>query len=208
VQGDTVISSTVSIFAHIKEKWQGPFTPLQILALDTIKPSTFVCSADDDKIVRAGDNELLLQLFIKRMSSVVSKNRCPRCNVPLVEIPYESTFTLQCSFCNGNLMECNVSERIITRKDKVFSEDEINNTKIWRNLQKVNIYESDGFPNIRCPICNTQMAMVFHSMLTGVIIDRCLNKNCRAAWYDGGELEKIQILVEDAEKTAAVKDET
>ncbi|MDO8734478.1 MAG: M48 family metalloprotease, partial [Elusimicrobiota bacterium] len=56
VQGDTVISSTVSFFAHIKEKWQGPFTPLQILALDTIKPSTWICATSDDKIVRAGDN--------------------------------------------------------------------------------------------------------------------------------------------------------
>ncbi len=201
-------------FAHIKEKWEGPFAPLQLLALDTIKPSTFVCSADDDKIVRAGDNEILLSLFVRRMTNEVSKNRCPRCNVPLVEMPYEGTFTLHCSFCNGNLMKYGVSERIITRKDKVFSEDEIKNAKTWRNLQKVNpalskmtlrksgvnISESDGFPDIRCPICNTRMAMVFHSMLTGVIIDRCLNKNCRAAWCDGGELEKIQILVEDTEK--------
>ncbi|MBI5573722.1 MAG: M48 family metalloprotease [Elusimicrobia bacterium] len=188
-------------FAHIKENWEGPFTLTQILALDTIKPSTFVCSADGDKIVRAADNEFLLQLFVRRMTNEVSKNRCPRCNVSLVEMPYEGTFTLHCSFCNGNLMKYGVLERIITRKDKVFSDEEIKNAKIWRNLQKVNIPAIDSFPNIRCPICNTQMAMVFHCMLTGVIIDRCLNKNCRAVWCDGGELEKIQILVEDAEKT-------
>ncbi|HAX61999.1 MAG TPA: hypothetical protein DCX95_05540 [Elusimicrobia bacterium] len=187
-------------FAHIKEKWEGPFTPLQILALDTIKPSTFVCSAADDKIVRAGDNELLLQLFIKRMSPAVSQNRCPRCNVPLVEMQYEGTFTLHCSFCDGDLLKYGILEKIISRKDKVFSDDKIRNVKTWRNLQRVNIPAIDNFPNIRCPICNTQMAMVFQSMFTGVVIDRCLNKNCRAVWCDGGELEKIQILVEEAEK--------
>ncbi|PIU83195.1 MAG: hypothetical protein COS68_05480 [Elusimicrobia bacterium CG06_land_8_20_14_3_00_38_11] len=192
-------------FAHIKEKWEGPFTPLQILALDTIKPSTFVCSVNDDKIVRAGDDELLLQLFIKRMSSVVSQNRCPRCNVPLVEMPYEGTFTLHCNFCAGDLLKYGVLEKVIARKDKGFSAGEIENVKTWRKLQRVNIPVIDNFPNIRCPICNTQMAMVFHSMLTGVIIDRCLNKNCRAVWCAGGELEKIQILVEEAEKAAAVK---
>jgi len=37
-------------FAHIKEKWEGPFSPLQLLALDTIKPSTFVCSAEMIKL--------------------------------------------------------------------------------------------------------------------------------------------------------------
>lgn len=107
---------------------------------------------------------------------------------------------MHCSFCQGNLLKYGILEKIISRKDKTFSDDEIKNVKTWRNLQKVNISESDGFPNIRCPICNTRMVMVFHSMLTGIIIDRCLNKNCRAVWCDGEELEKIQILVEDTEK--------
>ena len=187
-------------FAHIKEKWEGPFTPLQILSLDTIKPSTFVCSASDDKIVRAGDNELLLQLFIKRMSGVVSKNRCPRCNVPLVEMPYEGTFILHCNFCGGDLLKYGVLEKMLARKDKKFSADEIESVKTWRKLQKVNVFEFDGFPNIRCPLCGTIMAKMFHTMLTAVVVDRCFNKGCRAIWCDGRELEKIQILVEEAEK--------
>jgi len=37
-------------------------------------------------------------------------------------------------------------------------------------------------------------------MLTAVVVDRCFNKGCRAIWCDGRELEKIQILVEEAEK--------
>ncbi|MEW6558065.1 MAG: zinc metalloprotease HtpX [Elusimicrobiota bacterium] len=188
-------------FAHINKKWEGPFTPIQILALDTIKPSTWVCSRDNDKITRAGDNELLLQLFIKRMSGVVSKNRCPRCNVPLVEKPYEGTFTLHCNFCSGDLLKYGILEKVIVRKDKGFSKDEIESAKTWRELQKTTIAPTDGFHEIKCPLCGSLMAKMFHTILTAVVIDRCVNKTCRAIWCDGGELEKIQILVEDAEKT-------
>ena len=78
--------------------------------------------------------------------------------------------------------------------------DEIESVKTWRKLQKVNVFEFDGFPNIRCPLCGTIMAKMFHTMLTAVVVDRCFNKGCRAIWCDGRELEKIQILVEEAEK--------
>lgn len=192
-------------FAHIKENWEGPFTPLQILALDTIKPSTFVCSSSADKIIRAGDDEFLLSIFVRRMTDEVSKNRCPRCNVPLVEMPYKGTFRLHCNFCHGDLLKYGVLERIIARKDKVFSEEEIRDVKTWRKLQRVDILGTDGFPDIKCSLCGSLMAKMFHTILTAVVIDRCLNKSCRAIWCDGGELEKIQILVEEAEQSAPAK---
>ena len=38
--------------------------------------------------------------------------------------------------------------------------------------------------------------------LTRVVIDRCGNPECRAVWCDGGELEAIQILVEEMAREA------
>jgi Zn-finger nucleic acid-binding protein len=40
-------------------------------------------------------------------------------------------------------------------------------------------------------------------VLTQVVIDHCTNDACRAVWCDGGELETILMLIQDAQ-TASI----
>jgi Zn-finger nucleic acid-binding protein len=42
------------------------------------------------------------------------------------------------------------------------------------------------------------MGKSIHSYLTQVVVDHCFNPTCRAVWCDGGELETIQMIIQDA----------
>ena len=182
-------------FANQEGNWKGPFTPTQLLTMGLMTPSTWVCPAGSESVTRAGDIPLLLPLFEKQVSEKVAKERCPRCKVPFVQKQYEGAPVLHCTFCNGNLLKTGVLERIIARREKEFSASEIEETKLWRKSRKGRINELEEFPNIKCPLCQYNMAKSFHSSFTTVIIDRCMK--CGAVWCDGKELETIQILVEE-----------
>lgn len=188
--------SEPKFYAKAESEWKGPYTPTQILAMAEITPSTWITGEDKAQVSQAGDNPFLAPLFTLRISGKVSKSACPRCKVPLVEVDYEGAPVLHCGFCKGHLLKKGEMERVIIRQDKVFSQKEIQETKIWRNAQKGQTLKSDHFPDITCPLCKGSMNKGFYTALTSVVVDRCENLECGAIWCDGGELDRIQILVE------------
>ena len=107
----------------------------------------------------------------------------------------------QCSFCKGYLLRAGVLERLISREEIDFSPEDIKKAKIWRDSQRGPLKDRDHFPEIKCPYCQSLMGKGIHSMLTQVVIDHCTNDKCGAIWCDGGEMETIQVIIEDAHKT-------
>jgi heat shock protein HtpX len=186
--------------AFQNNQWIGPYTPLQMLSTGLMSPSTWICPAGSQQVAKASETPELLPLFQKQVKGSVSLNDCPRCKVPLLHVTYEGAQVAQCSFCKGYLLKAGVLERIILREDKVFSADEIMKAKNWRDIQKGNLTVRDHFPDIRCPYCKSPMCKGIHTMLTQVVVDHCSNYACCAIWCDAGELETIQMLVEDAHK--------
>ena len=86
-------------------------------------------------------------------------------------------------------------ERIIVRREKEFSENEVIKTKeIWFKAHEKGLKISCDWPTIKCPSCEGEMAKNFHSLHTRIVIDRC--QKCKSIWCDQGELEMIQIIVE------------
>jgi Zn-finger nucleic acid-binding protein len=121
--------------------------------------------------------------------------------VPLVHKIYEGAPTLHCTFCTGYLLKPGVLERIVARQEVTFGEAEVLKALAWRKAQpERSLREAPGGLVIPCPECGHAMSKAFHLMLTRVVIDRCSYDG--TVWLDAGELETIQILVEEASRRA------
>jgi Zn-finger nucleic acid-binding protein len=178
--------------------WRGPHAPAELLAMGIVGPATFVCQAGSSEILRAAESPHFLPLFDEQVTGSVAGRRCPRCRTALSDGRYEGAPLLQCRFCHGHLLEPGVLERILARQEKEFSKVEIESVKGWRGTRRGPVRDLCEYPSIRCPLCRAPMDKYVHSSLTKVVLDRCSDRACRTTWCDGGELEKIQILVETA----------
>lgn len=178
--------------------WNGPFVPVELMSMGLVTPSTWVCQEGESEFTRAVENPFFLSFFEKEIPAPGAKRRCPRCRVSLVGVRYEGAPVLYCGYCQGYLLNRGVLERIIARQEKEFSADEIERAQVWRRSRRGRLSDLCEFPAIKCPLCDAPMDKAIHSSLTTVVIDQCSNRGCRASWCDGGELEKIQVLVEAA----------
>jgi hypothetical protein len=89
-------------------------------------------------------------------------------------------------------------ERLITREGTTYSPQEIKKARVWRDSQHGPLLDRDAYPAIKCPLCGDPMGKGIHSMLTQVVIDHCTSEKCGAIWCDGGELETIRMIIQDA----------
>jgi Zn-finger nucleic acid-binding protein len=200
------ILATPLFYAFLAKKWAGPYTPAQMMALKDVNPLTWVSAAGEktipgqDEILRASDHPQLLPIFQSRLKQAVSNYSCPRCKTSLLEREYEGAREWHCEFCQGDLLGAGVLERLMARREKTFAPEQIKKAQDWRRKQGGTLLARGLFPAIQCPICGEKMMQAVHNLLTQVVIDRCENPQCQAVWCDGGELETIQMLVENAEK--------
>jgi heat shock protein HtpX len=191
--------------------WRGPYLPMQMLALKILGPRTWIaanlaagtlgttgCPDGAASPMRAADHPLLLPLFKLGAKASVSDRRCPRCKVALVNRDYEGAPTLHCTFCDGYLIRPDVLGRVIARREKHFSAADMADARRWRRARKGRPAEVCGFPEITCPLCGSDMDKRYHSILTKVVLDFCRDRGCGAVWADGGEIERVQAIVEGA----------
>jgi len=120
--------------------------------------------------------------------------KCPRCGADLKEIVYEGVLIDNCPNCGGNWLDKGEITTIIKKREVTFSQEEIEQVKQEKN--KIFEVKQPSQPLI-CPKCSNEMQQLNYAYSTGVIIDRC--SNCGGIWLDKGELEKIQIIMEDEE---------
>jgi heat shock protein HtpX len=183
-----------------EEGWQGPASPKEMMA-QSVMPQTPVILAGGDEIGLASNYSELLTLFNSREgpNETDSQGKCPRCRVAgLVQTEHEGSLVFECRFCTGFLLKEGVLERMIARREREFSEEEILQTKdIWKAAHDKKLKELCPRPFVKCPLCEGEMMKSFHALHTRVVIDRCLK--CGAIWCDKGELEMIQMIVEKPE---------
>ncbi len=186
------------LYVNHDGRWRGPYLAMQILAMGILKPRTWIAANLAAGPIRASEHPALLPLFTLKKRASVSGRRCPRCSVSLVEKQYEGAPVLNCAFCDGYLLKPDVLGRIIARRERHFTGREVESARKWYDQKAGRPSEVCGFPEIRCPVCGREMQKRFHSVLVKVVLDFCTDPKCGAVWADGGELEHVQVIVEDA----------
>ncbi len=187
-----------SFMAYLNNQWVGPYNGPQLLALGSLAPGSWVCPAGTQNVQKASECPELLPLFQMRVQGSVAGEKCPRCRVSLVEQTLEGSSVEKCSFCGGYLLRAGVLERLISRDPGSFNPDDVTKAKAWRDHQTGPLKNRDAFPQIQCPYCQELMGKGIHSSLTQVVLDHCNKYGCGAVWCDGGELETILMLLQDA----------
>ncbi len=114
----------------------------------------------------------------------------------MAEVLYEGAPVMECGFCRGISSKRDTVTRILARENYSFSK-EIKDTA--DSLQKVQwLSPRPNFYKIQdpldCPYCGKKMSRGFFSYGLPVEVDRCIN--CGGIWFDRGELEMLQYLIE------------
>ncbi len=192
----------VTFRAQHGNKWDGPFTLLQLQSLDWLEPETKLRVDGTDKSVRAADIPALSHFFQMRDEALWKMRRlCPDCRQWLIVQEYEGLYVWRCAFCNGILAKQDRLPRIFVRKERGFPERVSRlATLLIKDAQmkhrRLNLLLDMSHPR-RCPKCGRHMRHKFYSYAYHVEIDEC--PACKVIWFDADELEILQCLIEMGE---------
>lgn len=102
---------------------------------------------------------------------------------------YEGISIDQCAGCGGSWLDAGEIVPIVKQAHETFSEDQ--------QLLALRLKGQDHRNGklITCPKCSTPMEIFQYAVNSGVILDRCPSSH--GLWFDRGELEKIQIVMEE-----------
>ncbi len=185
--------------------WAGPYSLLQIQAIEGITPETEIRPENSSESVKAGAVPALQHFFkIKNNPMWKMRRLCPECNEWVIPREYEGLYIWRCAFCNGLLVEKEKLPRILVRKEKGFTAD------IEHLASLIQVEAKKKKPHFRlviatlnkrkCPKCGKPMTRKFYSYAYHIEIDEC--PECNLVWFDKDELELLQCLVEKGEKNA------
>lgn len=117
---------------------------------------------------------------------------CPNCQGQLSAITYEGIQVESCPSCGGEWLEGDELGKIVRLRQQRFSKQE---QQAIANAEPVTgIKLADADRDLTCPKCGGTTDALHYAMDTGIIIDRCTA--CHGLWLGGGELEKVQMLME------------
>lgn len=111
--------------------------------------------------------------------------QCPKCDSKLVRSKYLNANIRQCPDLCGMLLDRDRAAKIEKRVNKDIE-------RLAKEAEASN--ENDTVGKIRCPACRNRMKKVFVED-PGFHIDEC--NNCQQAWFDSGELARLQLAFED-----------
>ena len=115
-------------------------------------------------------------------------NPCPRCHVALSP-QQQGDITLEsCERCHGQWLEPDDLKAII--EGTVLLET---GPAVRTGIDLTDVQEDAS-----CPHCGVAMQPFNYAGDSGVILDKCAD--CGGIWLDGGELEKVRLVVEASEE--------
>ena len=120
---------------------------------------------------------------------------CPRCRNVLVETEYEGVQVEKCSGCRGFWIPGHRLADIIDKREKAFSLEEIEAYRKIHESRREMVNPADS--ETMCPECGTAMQQNRYNYAQEVLIDRCSQGH--GVWLDQGEVEHIQMAVEEEE---------
>jgi len=117
---------------------------------------------------------------------------CPNCQDGLHTIDYEGIRVETCGGCNGEWLDEGEIGQIVRIREVKFDPEE--RRAIAESTTITGVVLEDVDHDLKCPKCDGTTDPVNYGGDTGIIIDRCTS--CHGVWLDGGELEKVQMLIE------------
>lgn len=177
--------------------WEGPFSLKELMFIPYFTPMIKIRNLEEEQEAPAMDFKPVSEAF--RKGSREGRNKCPRCNVTLNEEYYEGVPVLSCVRCGGKLVDNIGVNRIITRHELEFSEYLLKKAaefeeKYWVNPQRFRIKGHQLAKKVLCPGCGLKMMQQPFSYQYFIMVDKCLS--CNRIWFDGDELEILQIMIE------------
>jgi Zn-finger nucleic acid-binding protein len=129
---------------------------------------------------------------------VTLKRQCPKDSTWMNQIRYEGQIIDQCTLCGGTWCDGGEFEAILESRERKFSDKEIKSAKY---VDKIQVVELERRKILACVVCKA--GLVKKDLKTGskITIDVCPRGH--GTWLDYGELERIQILVEESERKQA-----
>jgi hypothetical protein len=121
---------------------------------------------------------------------------CPRCKGSKLKIKYyEGTEIDECGSCGGRWLDEGELRSILDARERIFTAEEVEQVKgVYRIVL---LGREELKPELNCPRCGKSMQRFNYAATTGIILDRC--RDC-GIWFDKGELEHVQIFVEECER--------
>ncbi len=128
--------------------------------------------------------------------------KCITCTADLATDFYEGVEVDACGSCGGCWLDSGELKQIIDIREKTFNSEEIDlvrgiNEQVFREKEEKQKEHS-------CPKCGQMMNRFNYAATTGILIDKCPE---HGIWFDKGELEHVQICVEEWEKKAGEDNE-
>ncbi len=117
---------------------------------------------------------------------------CPNCRASLREEVYEGIEIESCNGCRGAWLDDRELGKIVQIREVKFDPQE--RRAIAESTTITGVVLKDVDRDLKCPKCGGTTDALNYGGDTGIIIDRCTG--CRGIWVDGGELEKIQMVIE------------
>jgi Zn-finger nucleic acid-binding protein len=121
---------------------------------------------------------------------------CPRCLKPLQSTGYEGIAIDSCPVCQGHFLDKGEILQINKARTAVFSDQERAGVEGAKRAVITEIKRTDK--TIKCPKCQVEMNTLNYAYSSGIMVDLC--PQCESLWLDKGELEQIQIIVEEWEQ--------
>jgi Zn-finger nucleic acid-binding protein len=116
---------------------------------------------------------------------------CPRCNVALGPTEYEGVQIDKCPRCGGEWLDAGELKHIVDTREHQWDPKDL---AAMRRASLKHVSQGGQRERLTCPGCGAALEPVNYGGDTGIIIDHC--QRCGGNWLDGGELEKVQQVVE------------
>jgi len=123
---------------------------------------------------------------------------CPRCNSALTAEEYEGATVEVCARCGGHWLGPDELRHIVHTHEQKWEEEALEGE---REAPPRRVPLDKVRENLPCPACRVAMETFNYAGDSGVILDRC--RDCGGIWLDGGELEKVQVVVEASDRGLA-----
>ncbi len=198
----TTASPVPSWWINSQATWQGPYSADRLMALAALRPDSWICRDKADRVTRAADDPLLLEIMRARTAENPASSRaCPRCRQCLTPIDYEGTQLDQCRFCLGCLVAEHHIFKILSRREIGFSDElkvkvkqfQKHSVMAFANAHRIPL-QQDPSQIVSCPACRHPMLRNFYTYQYRIVVDRC--GSCQLIWFDHEELEMLQAMVE------------
>jgi heat shock protein HtpX len=180
-------------------QWVGPFDQATIKTLDWMTPQTQVKPIGLPVVLATGAAPVLAGIFSEGRG--ITKDKCPRCCLPLRSDVYEGFPIQRCEECQGILVSELDTLNILGKREMVFDQRIVDLARLTREQHQPmprdpfdQIYDEKS---IVCPSCldsRRKMQRRFVSQKYPVEVDKC--PTCARVWFDKEELEVLQVLYE------------